>query len=233
MPAFNYTTRNQIEQNIKAFYARRRVISRLFLTHDEYVDTFVPSEARQMFRDIAPYSGITAFASAPIDLTQFGHIGVGKLYIRGDRKFAPPLVRGHYLQGDAPAEVVARIKTWLENGGDVHGDFGRVLAVFNYLNEGYGKSALRHYWPTIMALCDNNEHTQSLVSKLQVLKAPASMKPLPPGVIQACRKTASTIATAQLIPHDVSGAEIEEVSIEADQSQRYVEDGIGEFFGMN
>lgn len=232
MAAFSYGNRYNIETNIRTLYTRRQKIARLLLTFDEYIDTFVPAEARQLFREMMPYNGFTHIR-ASVELNQFGHHGQGMLLIRGDRKPAPPMVKGLELQPDAPSEVVGRIKTWLENGGDVPGDFGRVMRVFNYLNDNYSRATMRHYWPTIIALCGNNPATQDLVPELQNMKAPSSVKPLPAGVMQACRKTASTVSTAQLIPEDVGETEIDEVSIESRRSQLYNEPGIGAFYGLN
>lgn len=236
MSAFSHSYRYQIEQNIRNLYRRRAAIARLTLTHDEYVDTFVPTEARKLFWDIAPYNGTGNWASGRLALRQFDHIGEAYLYIRGDQKPAPPLVKGLEVQPDAPTEVVDRIKSWLENGGDVSGDFGRVLATFNYLCANYGRAAMRHYWPTIMALCDGNEVTKPLIQEFQAMRPPASLKPLPPGLAAACRKTASTVSTAQLIPDDIKisfGKDWGEVSIESIHGAAYKEEGIGAFYGLS
>lgn len=230
MAAFSYSIRSQLNQNIYNLYQRRRAIAKLMLTHDEYIATFVPAPARQLFKEMQPYNGHTGYATGELDLTQFGHPGEARLFIRGDKKAAPPLVRGLELQPDAPPEVVERIKVWLENDGDVHRDFARVRRVLEYLCENYSRAALRHYWPTIMALCDNNEYTKGLIQDLQVMRPPSALKPLPHGVAVACRKTASTISTAQLIPDGVTHSEIEEVGIET-VGNAYKEDGLGTFYG--
>lgn len=232
MSAFSYSVRYKLVDNIRTLYNRRKVLSRLLLTHEEYIDTFVPAEARQLFRDVMPYHDNSGYLRGKIDLRPFGG-EQGQLWLRGDRKACPPLVKDLTAQPDAPADVVERIKSWIENGGDAHRDFGRVTSVFTYLNDNYSRAALRHYWPSIMVLCDQNDETKYLVQELQTMRPPVNLKPLPPGLVQACRKTASTVSTAQLIPTDVSGAEIEEVSIEAVCGQQYREDGLGEFFGLS
>lgn len=233
MSAFGNNYRFTIVNNIRGLYQRRLQLSRLALTYDEYINTFVPPEARQLFRSMAPYNGCTSYVRGELDLNQFGHDANASLHIRSDHKhkFAPPLVRGLELQPDAPPEVVERFKHWLENGGDVHRDFARVVVLFTRLSESYSRSAIRHYWPTIMALCDGHEDTKHLIQELQVMKAPPAPKPLPPGWAAACRKTAATISTAQLIPAEVEGREIDEVLIQVNSGQKYTEEGLGTFFG--
>lgn len=236
MSAFGYNIAWQIRENIRTLYRRREALARLSLTYDEYIAVFVPAPARQMFRDITPYTGVGTgtgdYAHGPIDLSQFGYPTMGTLIIRGDHKPAPPLMKRLEVQPDAPTDVVQRIRVWLENGGDAPGDFGRVLKVFDVLNEKYSRAAMRHYWPTIMALCDNNDATKELIPDLQNMRAPAGLKPLPPGLIAACRRTAATISTAQLIPDDVASSEIDEVSIKAGSGHTYKEEGLGSFYGL-
>lgn len=233
MSAFGYNLRWQIVNNIRGLYQRRLEISRLALTYEEYINAFVPAQARHLFRDMAPYNGCTAYVHGELDLNQLGYDAKASLHIRGDHKhkFAPPMVRNLELQPDAPPEVMARFKTWLENGGDVHRDFARVNTLFNKMNDAYSRAAMRHYWPTIMALCDGHDDTKPLIQELQAMKTPAAPKPLPPGWAAACRKTAATISTAQLIPTDVDGSEIDEVVIQINSGQKYTEEGLGTFYG--
>ncbi len=236
MPAFSFNTAYQIRQNIQTLFRRRWSIASLTISHEDYIRTFVPAEARQLFRDITPFNGKSnEYIGGHLNLSQFNcDTGPkGFLYIGGDaRKIAPPLVKDLALQHDAPPEVVAHIKTWLENGGDVSRDFGRIAALFTTLNEGFSRSAIRHYWPSIMALCDGNEATIPLIAEMQNMRASAS-KPLPPGLAAACRKTAETISTARLIPDDVKETEFGEVTIQVTRGQGYKEEAIGLFYGMN
>lgn len=232
MAAFSYSNRYQIEQNLHTLMARRLSLPGLTLTHEEYIDTFVPAHVRQLFRDITPYHGVRGYAHAKLELKPFGAPGIAAFHIAGTDKPAPPLVAGLEPQPDAPPEIVERIRIWAENGGDVYRDFGRVLFVFNYLNQNYSRAALRHYWPTIMALCDA-ETTQHLLEDLQSSKAPSGLKPLPTGMVQLCRATASTIATARLIPETTAsgGDKRGEVTIMSGAAQQYREHGF-EFYGL-
>lgn len=234
MPAFSFNTVYQIHQNVHTLFRRRLAISRLTLTHEEYIQLFVPAPQRQLFRDIAPFNGLGhTYVTGELDLGQFRDEPLkGHLYIGGVCNNAPPLVKDLAVQHDAPPDVIARIKTWLENGGDVSRDFGRISKLLTMLNEGFSRGAIRHYWPSIMALCDGNEATIPLIAELQSMR-PNATKPLPPGLVQACRKTAETISTARLIPDDVKEQEWGEVTLEVTRGQTYKEEGLGTFYGMN
>lgn len=233
MSAFSNSYRWQIENNIRALYARRRAIGTLLLSFDEYIATFVSAHARQMIRDMRPLNGHQSMVSGQLSLAQFGYEATATLYINGadSTNPAPPLVRSLEAQSDAPPEVIQRIHAWIENGADAHRDFARVMVLFRALNEKFSRAAMRHYWPTIMALCDGNDATKHLVSELQVMKAPAALKPLPPGYLDLCRKTAATVSTARLIPTDVNVSNIAEVGIDVNGHQAYKEPGIGTFYG--
>lgn len=233
MSAFSYSNRYQIEQNLRALMTRRKELPGCELSFEEYIQTFVPATARQLFRDIAPHHGIRGYVNGRLRLEPFGGDREATLHINTTKLAGPPLVANLEPQPDAPPEVVERIRTWLENGGDVHRDFGRVLFVLNYLNENFSRAAMRHYWPTIMALCDA-EPTQHLLAGLQANKVPATLKPLPAGMAALCRQTASTVATARLIPEINTGEQKlpSEVTISSAQGQTYKEHGF-QFYALS
>lgn len=233
MSAFSNSYRYMIENNVRQLYARRRAIATLELTFDEYIETFVPARHRQLVRDMRPLNGHTNMVSGQIDLTQFGYEATATLYINGadSANPPPPLIRGLEAQPDAPPEVIQRIHAWIENGADVHRDFARVISLFRAMNEKFSRAAMRHYWPTIMALCDGNDGTKDLIPELQVMKAPAALKPLPPGYLDLCRKTAATVSTAQLIPTDVEHKALAEIGVVVNGHQVYEEPGLGAFYG--
>lgn len=205
MSAFSSNHRYAIESNIRTLFMRRRALASLSLTNEEYISTFVPVEARQLFRDISPYTGgLYSIGSRTACFNQFGYATTLALHINGgEEKAIPPLVRNAEIQPDAPPSVLDRIKSWLDNDADVSRDFGRVLATFNYLSDNYSRAAIRYYWPTILVLLADNEQTKPILDEIQAMRMPTSLKPLPPELVAACRKTAATVSTAQLIPHDI------------------------------
>src|SRR4051812_20126618 len=195
MPAFKDKVLSRLRENIRELYQRRCRIGRLILTHDEYLATFAPREARQLLADVAPY------VAKP-------NGGTTLMWSHGDEKVkfwmwrdtspdrpAPPLLGQHYLQSDAPLEVIERVNTWLDRGGNISRDYGRVAATLFKLNElCKSPSQIRFFWPSIMQICAEHETTRSLGSELQTIRSPQGLT-LPAGLQKACRLTAETMST--------------------------------------
>jgi hypothetical protein len=208
--AFNCSIASDLHNTIRSLFYRRQRIGSLLLSFDEYIRTFVPPDARELFQQVARHTAAPHWnrrwelhmpSGYKVDATL-------KLYDAGDfagGAYAPPMPREIRIQGDAPLEVVNRIYEWAERGGDVSREFGRVSSVFERLNVSLSRVAIRYYWPTILALLSESGKSANLdlVRELQDLKQPARLKPLPPGLSTACRLTAETIATTRLLPADV------------------------------
>jgi hypothetical protein len=233
MPAFNQSVHATLQQNIRELWGRRLRIGRLNLSHDEYINTFVPVEARELFCGVSRY-----VMSKPAwhDLNWPAADGTRlKLNLLLDSKPgrpAPPYMHEHVVQPDAPQEVVDRINSWLKTGGDAHRDFARVGKLLEKLNETCSKNTIRYYWPTIIPICAASTHTKVYAEELQALKPPKNPTPLPRGLQQACRLTAETITTVGLIPTDVPNQDFGECSIQVQAGQRYEEPDLGKFSGM-
>ena len=233
--AFNSSIMEKLNETIRVLYNRRRKVGPMHLTFDEYLDTFVPYEARDAFRAAAPWSynsnrahrwelhlGANEVINATIELRDhYAH------------KNPPPMVRMPMIQGDAPSEVVDRIKHWAALGGDASREFGRVMKVLELLNMSHSRVAIRYYWPTILALCSecHVNSVKELVTEMQDLRMPARLKPLPQGLSQACRLAAETISTARLIPADIEEDVSGEVVIGIVTGQRY-DEPFSEFWGV-
>jgi hypothetical protein len=231
MPAFGNNTVWAIRDNIRTLYTRRKKIGQLALTHEEYILTFVPSEARQLFRDISLYVDSQSH-SHRFTLTNLAKPTEATLYIRDTKeKRQPPIGRTLELQPDAPKDVLDRIAYWAANGGDPSCEFGRVAKVFDLLNSKCSKKTMRYYWPTILSIMSEREDTKIMAKDLQDLRMPAKPEPLPRELLEACKLTAETIAGAKLIPATIKEAEPGEVMIEIKVGQTYIEP-FAHFYGM-
>jgi hypothetical protein len=91
---------------------------------------------------------------------------------------------------------------------------------------------IRFYWPTIISICAQDENTKKFAEELHALRTPASPKPLPRWLQQACRLTAETIATTMLIAEEVTEPPPGEVNLTAARMQQYNEPDLGEYWGM-
>jgi hypothetical protein len=151
MPAFSAATYMQLQGNVRSLYYKRKLLSRLSLTHEEMIQTFVPTEARQLFRDVRPYQASYPYTHeldwSMAQETVKTHL---RMFDRG--LGAPPVPRNIRVQPDASQEVVEKINFWISNGGDVSRDFGRVMRVLEKLNELCSKQTMRYYWPSIIAI---------------------------------------------------------------------------------
>jgi hypothetical protein len=228
MSAFKSNYVHQINANIQTLFYRLKIVSKMTISHEEFLQLFVPEEHRDTYRSIA----VMAHTGSPFARFQWGdtHLKIRLNHLTGS--YPPPVPRDMVLQGDAPEELVERIRTWMVSGGDASRDFGRVRAVLNKLNEELTKAQVRFVWPTIMALCNVNDVLAPLALELQDLKA-AGGAALPRGLLLACRKTAATISMTCLIPTDITEREPGEVTLEAADGASHTEDGIGDFYGMS
>jgi len=233
MSAFSRSTMYDIRENIRVLYSRRKQLGQMSLTQQEYIDTFVPSEARHIFRDIGSYLDTSSQVhSFKLDCGE-GKVQTALLYMRSSaEKRALPMVRDLSIQPDAPKHVIDRINYWIENGGDPSKEFGRVAKVLDMLNAVCSKTAVRYYWPTIISLLGERESTRELSKELQELKMPGKIPPLASSLLAACRLTAETIANAKLIPHDIKPPEFGEVTLEIKVGQLHNEP-FATFYGMS
>jgi hypothetical protein len=229
MPAFSLAIMQQLQSNIRRLLYQRQKLAGLQLSNDEFVDTFVQAPHRQMFKDIAPL--LVTSTSRKLSWAT-GGAGTVQLYATAGGEAPLPMPKHIDVQPDAPHEIVERIDSWIANGGDVSRDFGRVLTTLYYLNQSCSRSAMRYYWPTIMAICSVDPATQAIGNELQELRTLANPAPLPHGVIAACRKTAETVATAKLIPLECEYPANTGVMLGVQQGMQYTEPGIGRFAGM-
>jgi hypothetical protein len=236
MAAFNYSVTQQIYNNIRALYFRRCQVGKMLLTHDEFLQLFVPATDRELYKAIAPLAHVEYHMRAPFVFDAPGHGTLKGMVVSRDvpGSFAPPIPRHPVIQPDAPEELRERFFSWINNGPDVSRDYGRVYKVFQELNENCSKHTMRYYWPTIIAICAENEMTKRYAAELQELKMPLSPKPLPAGLFQACKKSAETISTVQLLdPSNFSAPDLQKqpLTIEIVAGQEYKEP-VGRFFGM-
>ena len=230
MPAFSYAVKGEIENNIRIMYARLRAVSFKSLTNDDFLRLFVPAVDREMYGKMigkvqpihchAHYEWLTG-----TDLV---------FTLRGAGGLIPTCMA---LQPDAPADLLDAITKWTQQGGDASGDCGRVMKLFEVLNEKCSKQQMRFLWPsilTILGLNDEKTNLKQLAIEMQELKAPKKPPELPMGVMQACRRTSETVAMCSLIPHDVLSRPTDEgaVVLRTLASRSYSEPGLGHFIGM-
>jgi hypothetical protein len=233
MPAFSYAIKNDIDANISLMYTRLRCVSHKTLTHEDFIQLFVPAEHREMWRAAArlmvQHSRAVSYQWHNGPWLQFN------LYDKGGSIPATPRVLE--LQPDAPMDLIQSITKWTTHGGDASGDCGRIMKLFDILNDKCSKSQLRFLWPsilTILCMDDNKTALKEWARELQELKPPKQPVELPREVLQACRRTSETVAMIALIPHDILSRQREhgEVEIYTSSGVRYNEPGLGEFYGL-
>lgn len=232
MAAFKYAHANQIEQNIKTLFKRLKIVTKMQITHEDFLSLFVPSEHRQMYRDIG--------AVAKTGDRRVAHITWGgadltfQLFDRPESPYPPLAPRDLVVQSDAPPELIAKIDHWMRSGvGDASGEMGRVDALFNKLNDLLTKGQMRFVWPSIIALCNVTPVLSDVASELQSCRVPTNPPNLPHGLLLACRKTAETIAMAGLIPADVQESCELQGTIEMANGCSYDELDLGRFDGLS
>jgi hypothetical protein len=231
--AFSNTIIGHMQGNIRTLYHRRKKVGRIHLTHEEYLQTFVPAEVRDAFWEARLHSYHACRSHRwTLHLSSDQKIEATLELHEPHATKAPPMVQMPQIQGDAPQEIVDRIHEWAARGGDASREFGRVMKVLEILNAGFSRVAIRYYWPTILAICSESTHTKDIVQELQDMRQPARLKPLPPGLSTACRLTAETISTARLIPADIEEEEGMESTIDIVVGQSYNEQ-FSAFWGLS
>jgi hypothetical protein len=230
MSAFSYGAKNQIRQNIAALFERVRAVSKTPLTHEQFSSLFIPAEHRGMYREMAQLASGWSHNSTSV---KWGSVTLKFAMNNWDAKRALPIPRDVALQHDAPAELVSDITSWAANGGDVSGDYGRVMALFDYLNDNLTKGQIRFVWPSILTVLGVTDIMSETLKDLQEIRVPSKPPELPRGLLAICRKTAGAVATASLIPADVEPFKEGEGYIEVANGQKYTEEGLGEFHGLS
>ncbi|WP_454627691.1 hypothetical protein [Bradyrhizobium cenepequi] len=233
MPAFKPMVVEQINKNIGLMFSRLKKVSTKTISHDDFINLFVPRDHRDAFREMAILADTGYGRSARYKWGEFN-----LRFSLNDRpgKYPPPIPRRLIVQEDAPEDLIYAITEWSRNGGDASGDFGRVRKLFEVLNDKLSKSEMRFVWPSILAICgadETNVVAKQAAADLQQVRTPAGVVSLPPGLRAACRKTADTIAMVGLIPHDVQYPEQGEVTIEAVNGSHYSEPDLGGFHGLS
>lgn len=236
MPAFKnnhaYAIANTITQ------ARDRVfrISQLHLSHQDFLELFVPHEQREMYSIIGAVAMVPKTGAITVPwVSSYGDKLNLRFHVQSvDGSPMPPIPRNPTL-GDANPRLVERINNWLANGAvNVTVDFPRVQACFNKLNELCASpAAMRFFWPTTTALCSmsDNPELKSIADDITAMKVPSKIPPLPSGMAVALRKAAATITMAQLVPTEVTEVRpAVSVSLAAPNDSWVTEPGIGNFY---
>lgn len=236
MPAFKTQHDYAINDTITQAQGRMHGVSQLHLSHQDFLELFVPHEQREM------YSTIGAVAVTPNNgainvpwATSDGDEVYLKFYVQStEGSPMPPIPRNPTLQ-DANPRVVERINNWLANGAvNVPVDFARVRVCFDTLNGlCVSPAAMRFFWPTITAICSmsNNPELKSIADNITAMKVPAKIPPLPSGMGVTLRKAAATIAMAQLLPADVTAVRPAVRLVLAAPNNGWVtEPGVGQFY---
>jgi hypothetical protein len=231
MAAFKYHHASLIESNIRLMFSRLKKVSTKTITHEEFLNLFVPAAHRETYRAMAILSETGAYRRL---YYTWGGLKLSFQVNEMLGKQPPPIPRIVELQPDAPEELINDITLWSQSGGDASGDFGRVYTLFGKLNETLTKGQIRFVWPSIIAICGANHADAvmlSVASELQELRQSGAV-PLPRGLLQACRKTAATISMTGLIPHDVEWRDTGECLIQARDGSDYSEPELGDFRGL-
>lgn len=231
--AFTEREMDALYDVVRKLYLRRIKVGRLVLTFEEYVHSFVPQPARDIFFEAAPWISTPNYARWELAVPDGGTMKMTLNMCEINRVPAPPLPRHLALQPDAPQEVVDRIMQWVAHG-DASREFGRVRKVLETFNVmGWSRLAIRYYWPTILALLSEGRTSlKEYVPELQDLRVPPKLQPLPQGLQTACRQTAETIASVRLIPPDIDEPDPGEVMLDIISGQEY-EEQVGLFTGMS
>jgi hypothetical protein len=233
--AFNNTTMNNLALAVRQLFYRRQMVGKFYLTFDEYIRTFVPAEARDAFRQATGWTYADQRQHKWDLLLPNGDKVNATLRLVetiSNGEHAPPAPRHIAIQGDAPPEIVENIREWALRGGDPSRDFGRVIQVLNILNQNFSRVAIRYYWPTILAILSEGTNTKDLVQEMQDLKMPARLKPLPPGLMQACRLAAETVSTTRLLPVDVEEPDAGGKAVIDIVCGQHYEETFGKFWGV-
>lgn len=103
---------------------------------------------------------------------------------------------------DANPEVIARIETWLVSRIKIGQDYARVKRVLDMLDDACTTVAqVRYLWPGFLILCANGtQQLKELGAQHNEYKVPSIVPALPVGLREACKRTGSTLAAAQLLP---------------------------------
>lgn len=232
MAAFSFVDAHLLRSNISKMFNRLNMVSTTTLTHEDFLTLYVPEQQRDDFRKM---SGLVARADRRIvEHTWYrpDHKDVELHFTLNETPTSPcPLVpRECNLQPDSGA-VRAKIDEWLENGVHASRDFGRVLRVFERLNDECSAQMMRFYWPSIMAIAAEDDSTQKINERLRSMSG-VTRNPLPHGMQGAIRKASESVTAATLLSKDMVAPPRGQVTLRVCAGQKYTEPGIGSFTGL-
>jgi hypothetical protein len=198
--AFKEKQLSALIKQITTLQHRMHATNELNLTHDNFLELLVPPEDHYVMKR-APiisyvYCSECAYAwPLPLCRTRFT--------LRGANRPAVPSIPA--LQPTACPKLVEYVTQWLERHIEINTDFGRARLVLALLNDHCtNPTQVKFFWPSIMALCGQVDELNTLFAEA---RRPNHIPSLPVGLRQACQRSATTIALAQLLPELTKGVE--------------------------
>jgi hypothetical protein len=209
--ALNPSIMSSLNDAIKKIHKKVSAHNALALTHDDYLNLFVP-----------PGLHIVA-QQAPKEFLHYDYSSFTVPWASVELRFElngashPMVARKVKLQGDtADPNLVSTIGGWVTQQVSVGYDFGRVKRVLEILNTKCKDAAqVRFFFPGILTLCSVECNDPSVLGafaeSIRAYKTPDKIPVLGPGLLSECQKASGIIAMSQLLsdPADVAAPPFE------------------------
>jgi hypothetical protein len=174
------------------------------LTYDDLLNLIAPEEKHVFLRGVRHHAALGRYDAATTGFLSIDGDSIFTLKINGNDRDAPLIPRQAKIQESwfNGSEKAEQFKRHLRERIEVLQDWGRVLTVFNGLNDICTTPAqVRYMWPSVLALLDV-AGLDDLRSKIAPFKVPGtgSLPPCPLPLRVAIKKSSTTIAMASLLP---------------------------------
>ena len=199
---FNSKELTAMEEALGGLFRRLVDILHPQFTREEFFLLFVPEADREVLRRAAEVGVDNNMLN-----TCYAHWDFpGQLTITlnkaGDNqsRLAPRYPR---LQNDAPAELVQKMKAWVDMRVEIGTDFARANSVLHHLSDICETSTqLRYAWPSVVALARMHEATSKLAAEITQFRQPRTAPSISYELRGAIRKASATVASALLVSED-------------------------------
>src|SRR5580765_7445258 len=99
--AFNAQTMTHLGNSIRQLYQRRRMVGKLVLSQEEYLETFVPIDVRPLFRDVSPWIATEKYHHK-FTLALPSGLALNAQLRLSEAGGTAPVPRSLFIQSDAP-----------------------------------------------------------------------------------------------------------------------------------
>lgn len=204
MSAISSYKQSMMRHSINLLFKKMTSHIKYDVTHDEFIDAFIPPHLREMARSIPQHFDVRfRNTTVNIDIPVEGRGARIVLDITDYKGALAPMIPRTCLVPPPDHPVMLKVTDYLMQYAEVSKQFSLAMRVLEELDKRLGSDAqMRFFWPAVLILLEQHDDAEmkATADKLRVSKPPRNSPYLPEWVRTACRDTSASIAAASMIP---------------------------------